>query len=189
MNERLTADELEQLLTVARHAVRVAVLDHCADHPDVADYPAALGEPGAVFVTLRRNGHLRGCIGTLEAFAPLVEAVADRARAAALHDPRFEPVEPRELDDLEVSVSVLSTPVPLEVASYDDLRGQLRPGLDGVVVDAGAHRATFLPSVWEEVPDREAFLLALWRKAGLPAHAWPPGIRLARYTAQHAPGP
>lgn len=189
MNERLTADELQQLLAAARHAVRVAVLDHCADHPDVADYSAALGEPGAVFVTLRRNGHLRGCIGSLEAFAPLVEAVADRARAAALQDPRFEPVAPRELDDLEVSVSVLSTPVPMDVASYDDLRRQLRPGVDGLVVDAGLHRATFLPTVWEEVPDPEAFLFALWRKAGLPAHAWPRGIRLSRYTAQHAPNP
>lgn len=185
--EHLTDSEMNQLLDVARRSVALAVLDHITYHPDLADHSPALAEHGAAFVTLRRHGRLRGCIGTLEAIEPLAEAVADRARAAALHDPRFEQVQPHELDDLEVSVSVLTQPAPIDVASYADLRARLRPGVDGLVVDATGHRATFLPSVWEELPDPEEFLSALWRKAGLPQRAWPSGIRLATYTAQHAP--
>ena len=187
MHDRLSAHELDELLTVAEQAVQLAVRDRRAYQPALADYSPALAERGAVFVTLRRHGQLRGCIGTLEAVDPLVEAVADRARAAALHDPRFEPVAPDELDGLEVSISVLSRPVPMAVVDHADLRAQLHPGIDGLVVEAGSHRATFLPSVWEELTDPAEFLAALWRKAGLPPGSWPPGIRCARYTAQHAP--
>ena len=187
MHDQLSAHELDELLGVAEKAVQLAVRERRAYHPTVADFPPTLAERGAVFVTLRRHGQLRGCIGTLEAVDPLVEAVADRARAAALHDPRFEPVTPDELDELDVSVSVLSPPAPLAVADHADLRAQLRPGIDGLVVEAGSHRATFLPSVWEDLADPDEFLHALWRKAGLPAGSWPPGIRCARYTAQHAP--
>ena len=185
--DHLTDDELSQLRRVAELSVRMAVLDHVAYHPDVADHSPALAERGAAFVTLRRHGRLRGCIGMLEAIEPLVETVADRAIAAALHDPRFEPVAPHELADLEVSVSVLTTPTPIDVASYDDLRARLRPGVDGLVVEADGHRATFLPAVWAELPDPDEFLTALWHKAGLPERAWPRGIRFATYTAQHSP--
>jgi hypothetical protein len=109
-----------------------------------------------------------GCAGIgTRSRRPLVEAVADRA-ALRPHDPRFEPVAPDELDGLEVSISVLSRPVPMAVADHADLRAQLRPGIDGLVVEAGSHRATFLPSVWEELTDPAEFLAALWRKAGLP---------------------
>ena len=187
MPHELTDDELQQLVDVARHAVESAVLRGTTYHPDVADFPPDLGEPGATFVTLRRQGRLRGCIGTLADVAPLVVAVADRARAAALADPRFEPVGPTELDDLEVSVSVLSQPAALPVTSHTDLLAALRPGTDGLVVDAGPYRATFLPSVWEELPDPQEFVDALWRKAGLRPRDWPHGIRISRYTAQHAP--
>ena len=164
---QLTEDQLQQLVHVAVQAVEAAVLHGTGHHPDVADHPAALGEPRAAFVTLRRHGRLRGCIGTLAATMPLVVTVADRARAAALDDPRFQPVQPHELDDLEVSVSVLTHPVPMTVAGFEELVSELRPGVDGIVVEAGANRATFLPSVWEELPDRLDFLDALWRKAGL----------------------
>ena len=184
---RLTAEQLDRLAQIAERAVVAAVRERRELHPDPADFAAPLREAAAVFVTLRRHGQLRGCIGMLEPIMPAVEAVADRARAAALHDPRFEPVRIDELDELDVSVSVLSRPIPLAVHSYDELRNRLRPGIDGVVVDAGRHRATFLPSVWEELPDVDDFLLALWRKAGLPHRAWPPGIIISCYTAQHAP--
>lgn len=183
----LTDDELRQVVHVAERSVETAVLRGACHHPDVADHPAALGEPRAAFVTLRRHGQLRGCIGTLAATAPLVVTVADQARAAALDDPRFQPVQPHELDDLEVSVSVLTRPVPLPMADFDQLVSALRPGVDGIVVEVGPNRATFLPSVWEELPDRLQFLDALWRKAGLPPRAWPRHIRISRYTAQHAP--
>lgn len=182
----LTAQELDALVEVAVESIRRAVAEGRRWEPDPAEHPEALRRPGATFVTLRRAGALRGCIGTLEATEPLVTAVADRARAAALADPRFLPVEPRELGDLEVSVSVLSAPGPLRVGSWQELRDALRPGVDGLVVEAGHHRATFLPSVWEELPAPEAFLDALWRKAGLPPRVWPAGIAISRYTAQHA---
>lgn len=185
--DALCADDMQRLVHVAEQAVELAVLHGATMHPDVADYPPSLAEPGAAFVTLRRHGRLRGCIGTLVATDPLVVAVADRARAAALADPRFDPVGPAELDDLEVSVSVLSAPRPLAVADFDGLVDALRPGIDGVVVDAGPHRATFLPSVWEELPQPLQFLDALWRKAGLQPRAWPRGIAISRYGAQHAP--
>ena len=184
---RLTAEQLDQLAEIAERSVVAAVRDRRELHPDPAGFAAPLRDAAAVFVTLRRHGQLRGCIGTLEATDPAVEAVADRARAAALHDPRFEPVGIDELDDLDVSVSVLSRPIPIDAHSYDDLRRRLRPGVDGVVVDAGRHRATFLPSVWEELADPDEFLHALWRKAGLVYRAWPPGIVISCYTAQHAP--
>jgi len=183
----LTSAELQQLVQVAEQAVAMAVLHGSTLHPDVGDFPRSLGEPGAVFVTLRRHGRLRGCIGTLVATDPLVVAVADRARAAALADPRFDPVRADELDEIEVSVSVLSPPRPLPVERFADLVDALHPGQDGLVVVAGGHRATFLPSVWEELPDPLAFLDALWRKAGLAPRAWPPDIAVSRYHAQHAP--
>ncbi|MGM0384818.1 MAG: AmmeMemoRadiSam system protein A [Actinomycetota bacterium] len=184
----LTAQELGLLVDVAVESVRQAVAEGRRWVPDPADHPEALRRLGATFVTLRRAGALRGCIGTLEATEPLVVAVADRARAAALADPRFLPVEPRELADLEVSVSVLSLMQPVPVGSWQELLEVLRPGVDGLVVEAGYHRATFLPSVWEELPGKEMFLDALWRKAGLPPRAWPAHIAISRYTAQHAGG-
>ena len=182
----LSDDDLQRLVRVAEQSVEVAVLRGATDHPDIADHPAALREPRAVFVTLRRHGHLRGCIGTLAATQPLVMAVADRARASALADPRFDPVQPHELDDLEVSVSVLTAPAPLAVDDFDELVAALRPGIDGIVVEAGQHRATFLPSVWEELTEPLQFLDALWLKADLSPRTWPPHIRISRYTAQHA---
>lgn len=181
----LSAEELAVLVEVAEEAVRLAVVEGQAWEPSPDTYPVALRRRGAVFVTLRRWGALRGCIGTLEATEPLVMATADRARAAALADPRFPPVEPTELAGLDLSVSVLSPAEPFPVGSWQELHDALRPGVDGLVVEAGYHRATFLPSVWEELPDPAAFLDALWRKAGLAPRAWPRGIRISRYTAQH----
>ena len=182
----LTDTELHQLAELAARSVRLAVAEGISLSPRPEDHPRSFGAPAAVFVTLRRGGQLRGCIGTLEASEPLVHAVADRARAAAQRDPRFDPVSVAELGDLAVSVSVLTTPSPLDVVGYDDLLTRVRPGVDGVVVDAGRHRATFLPSVWEELPHPRDFLAALWRKAGLPPRAWPQGTRISCYTAQHS---
>lgn len=186
MPAALSADELRQLADVARQAVLLAVRDRVAWWPDPADHPPALREPRAAFVTLRRHGRLRGCIGTMVGERPLVECVADRARAAAFADPRFDPVQRDELDDLDVSVSVLSPMEPFTVNGYDDLVRTLRPGVEGLLVEAGRCRATFLPSVWEELPDPADFVAHLWRKAGLPPRAWPPGITTSRYVAQHA---
>ncbi|MFM2078976.1 MAG: hypothetical protein RJA49_2866 [Actinomycetota bacterium] len=186
MTGRLSAAELRTLAQVASESVRRAVLDRRTWHPDLAAQPAVLQRPGAAFVTLRRDGKLRGCIGTLEAVEPLAWCVADRARAAALSDPRFRPIRRDDLPFLDVEVSVLSEPESFEADSYADLVTSLLPGVDGLLVESGPQRATLLPSVWEDLPNAEEFVGALWHKAGLMPGYWSPAIRLWRYTATFA---
>ena len=187
MSAHLAAADLETLREVATIAIHRAVSEWRTWRPDPDDYPAQLRAPGAAFVTLRRNGRLRGCIGTLDFDEPLVACVAARARAAALHDPRFQAVKRDELDDLTVEISVLTEPEPMNVDSYEDLLQSLRPGVDGVIVEADRHRATLLPAVWDDEPSAATFIAALWRKAGLRPGAWPAGIRVERYAAQKWP--
>lgn len=137
---------------------------------------------GACFVTLTQRGELRGCIGTLEAHRPLLNDVRANALAAAFHDPRFAPLSARELEFTDVEVSLLS---PLQALSFSceaEALAQLRPGLDGVVLEFGARRGTFLPQVWEQLPEASDFMAQLRRKAGLPAGFWHDEMRLYRYT-------
>ena len=141
-----------------------------------------MAEPGASFVTLTRHGDLRGCIGSLEAHRPLGLDVRENARAAAFRDPRFMPLSRAEFDDVRVEVSVLSPHEPLVVGSEKDALDALRPGIDGVVFEYGNSRSTFLPQVWEQLPDPAEFLAHLKRKAGLPLDFWTEGVRLSRYT-------
>ena len=147
---------------------------------------AWLDAPGASFVTLTSGrapgGALRGCIGSLEARRPLREDVEANAVAAALHDPRFAPLTARELDETVVEVSVLSAPAALPVADEAELLARLRPGVDGVVLSACGRRATFLPQVWEQLPDPADFLAHLRRKAGLPAGHWERDLTIETYT-------
>ena len=143
---------------------------------------AALDEPAATFVTLKCNGELRGCIGSLRVRRTLREDVAYNARAAAFEDPRFAKLTRREYDALSVEVSLLSPMAPIEVDGLAAACAVLRPGVDGVLLECGERRATFLPQVWDDVADAHAFLLLLQRKAGLPAGAWDPRTRLSRYT-------
>ena len=157
---------------------------------------AWLDAPGASFVTLTSGrapgGALRGCIGSLEARRPLREDVEANAVAAALHDPRFAPLTARELDDTVVEVSVLSAPAALPAADEAELLARLRPGVDGVVLSACGRRATFLPQVWEQLPDPADFLARLRRKAGLPADYWGRDVVVETYTVtawqEAAPG-
>ncbi len=142
-----------------------------------------LHEPGAVFVTLHNHGALRGCVGSLFAVRPLIEDVRKNAVAAALRDTRFSPVEAHELCDLEVEVTELSAPVPITFTSEADALAQLRPGEDGVVLRWGGHRATFLPQVWDALPEPEEFLAHLKRKAGLAEDFWDDAVELERYSA------
>jgi AmmeMemoRadiSam system protein A len=143
-----------------------------------------LREPGASFVTLRLEGALRGCIGSVEARRALGEDVAFNAHAAAYRDPRFAPVSAAERERLQVEVSVLSPREPLAVSSEAEALAKLRPGVDGVVLDFQDRRATFLPQVWEGLPDPVDFLGELRRKAGLPADFWHRDMRLSRYTVE-----
>lgn len=140
-----------------------------------------LFEPGAVFVTLKQNGALRGCVGSLLPVRPLIEDVRHNAVAAASRDPRFEPLAPRELDAVEIEVSKLTVPEPMPFTDEADALAQLRPGVDGVVLRCGARRATFLPQVWDSLPQPAAFLASLKRKAGLEPDFWDDEVRLERY--------
>ncbi|MBI1282934.1 MAG: AmmeMemoRadiSam system protein B [Thiobacillus sp.] len=141
-----------------------------------------LDEPGATFVTLTRQGELRGCIGTLEAHRPLGEDVRENAVAAAFRDPRFMPLSRDEFEDIRVEVSLLSPAEPLLVASEADALARLRPSVDGVVLEYGHYRSTFLPQVWEQLPNPAEFLAHLKRKAGLSMDFWAEQVRLSRYT-------
>jgi AmmeMemoRadiSam system protein B/AmmeMemoRadiSam system protein A len=125
-----------------------------------------------VFVTLNMNGQLRGCIGSLESRESVVEGVKHNAVNAAFHDPRFRPVKRAEMDDMDIEVSILSEPKPLEYTDYHDLLKKIRPGVDGVIIKYGMSGATFLPQVWEQLADKEEFLSHLCAKAGLHAYAW-----------------
>jgi AmmeMemoRadiSam system protein A len=165
------------LLAHARHAIESALGMEATPPPEAG----ILDRAGATFVTLRRNGALRGCIGTLDADRTLREDVALNARRAAFRDPRFDPLQPDELDGLTVEVSLLSAPEPIDCTSEAELLSRLDPARDGVVIEYQGKRATFLPQVWEQIPDPREFLRHLKRKAGLPDEFWSEELRVARY--------
>jgi AmmeMemoRadiSam system protein A len=145
---------------------------------DAIALPPILAEPGASFVTLERQGALRGCVGTLEAVRPLYDDV-QRNAVRAMRDPRLPPVTTDDWPDLDVKVSVLTAPEPVPVSGRDELLAVLRPGIDGLIITDGARRATFLPAVWAKLPEPERFLDALLAKAGLTS--WPDGLAVRRY--------
>ena len=144
------------------------------DHPDFA-------KRGATFVTLTIDGELRGCIGSLNAHRALGLDIHDNAVAAALRDPRFPPLSPAEFGRVRIEVSLLTEPEFLEFRDEADALAQLVPGRDGVIFFNGCQKATFLPQVWEQLPDRRSFMAALKQKARLPADFWGPNVMLARY--------
>jgi AmmeMemoRadiSam system protein A len=148
-----------------------------------SDHPA-LHEPGATFVTLTQGGALRGCIGSLEAWRPLEKDVRDNAKSAAFRDPRFPPLARTELEFTRVEVSLLTPAIPVEFADEDDAIRQMRPGIDGMIFECSGQRGTFLPQVWESLPDPHQFFAHLKQKAGFFADFWSPGIRLYRYEVQ-----
>jgi len=145
---------------------------------------ADLSQRGAVFVTLTKQGGLRGCIGSLEAWRVLHDDVVANACAAAFSDPRFEPLRAEDLSDIRVEVSLLSRAQPMAFTSEDDAVSQLRPNIDGVILECGRHRGTFLPQVWESLPEPRQFMAQLKRKAGLPPDFWSTDIRLSRYSVE-----
>ena len=140
-----------------------------------------LDSPGATFVTLTLDGALRGCIGSLEAWRALRVDVLENARASAFRDPRFPGLTPVEFGRVRVEVSLLGTAEPFAVAGEDDAVARLRPGIDGLILAWRGRRATFLPQVWDHLPDPSAFLGELRRKAGLPRDFWSPDLTLSRY--------
>lgn len=176
------------LLALAERAVRLAAAGGGRLVADDADYDEVLRRPGAAFVTLKRDGGLRGCIGSPMAWRPLIEDVADNAHGAAVRDPRFAPLTERELDGLTLSVSVLTPPQPLPVNSEADLLAKLRPGIDGLIIEDQGHRALFLPAVWESLPDPRRFLAHLKQKAGMAPDHWSPSFRALTFQAVELKG-
>ena len=178
MNQRLPGTELLQL---ARGSIEYG-LTHKAPLPvNCDDWPPEMREPGATFTTLRVAGKLRGCCGTLKAVHPLARDVTHSAYQAAFQDPRFDPVVADELDGIRMEVSVLSPLESIPVTDEADLLDRLEPGTDGLVILADGRRATFLPQVWEMLPDARQFLAALKTKCGLPADYWSERIEFQRY--------
>jgi AmmeMemoRadiSam system protein A len=189
---RLTETQGETLLAVAADAIAAVLMTGSRQITDVSRHDAELRAPGATFVTLQRDEQLLGCIGTLDPVRSLVADVAHNAVAAAFADPRMPPVDHVDFEVMSIEISLLSDRERLPVTSYEELAGALRVGTDGLVVEAPGGRATFLPAVWRHFDDDvDAFLGALWRKAGLPARAWCGRTRCERYTTEKLvdPGP
>jgi len=180
----LNKEQQEVLLKLARQSIENG---YKTGHPlgvDLRDYPPELVKPAATFVTLEKKRQLRGCIGMLEAVLPLVEDVVENAFSAAFKDPRFPPVEKNEIDELDIHISILGKPEPIHFASEQELLDQIRPHIDGLILQEGSQRGTFLPSVWETLPDKKQFLRHLKNKAGLPADYWSDAIKVHRYTTE-----
>ncbi|MGD8547322.1 MAG: AmmeMemoRadiSam system protein A [Thiohalophilus sp.] len=172
------------LLDIARHSIEHGLQYARPLIPDVHNYSEKLQEITASFVTLKIHGQLRGCIGSLEARQPLVMDVAENAYAAAFRDPRFPPVSESEFTQLEYHISLLTPAEPLQFRDEADLISQLQPNVDGLVLEDGRHRGTFLPSVWESLPDRKQFLQQLKLKAGLSPDYWSDTVKVSRYTVE-----
>lgn len=172
MTEPLTEEEKGILLCLAREALERGVRGEEIPPLDPAALTPALQSEGASFVTLTIDGQLRGCIGALEAYQSLAEDVREHAVAAALRDPRFPPVMPAELPRIRIEISRLTRPQPVSYADADDLLAKLNPGLDGLILRDGYRRATFLPQVWAQLPEKETFLNHLCLKMGVSPDLW-----------------
>jgi uncharacterized protein len=177
-------EERSLLLDVARRSIQHGLKQGGALIVDLDDYPEHLTQERACFVTLNRMGQLRGCIGTLEAYQPLISDVAEHAWAAAFRDPRFPSLQNNEFADLEIHISILSQPEPMSFKDEADLIEQIRPGIDGLIMEDSGRKGTFLPSVWEQLGDRKEFLAHLKQKAGLPVSHWSDTLRMWRYTTE-----
>lgn len=173
-------DELGRLLI---RLARGAIAGRFGAAPVVIPDLPQLREPGATFVTLMLESALRGCIGSLTARRPLIEDVQENACGAAFRDPRFPPLTDREWPTTRVEVSLLTAPEALEFGSEAEALASLRPGVDGVVLSAEGRRSTFLPQVWDQLPEPADFLAQLKVKAGLPRNYWSAEIRLECYQA------
>jgi len=174
----MQVDELGRaLIGCARHAIATEF----ALAVDAPPEHVALLRPGATFVTLYHRGELRGCIGSLRATRELGFDVRENALAAAFRDPRFDPLTATEFEATWVEISLLSPAQSMRFDTEGELRARLRPGIDGVTLELDQHRATFLPQVWDALPDPGDFLAALKHKAGFPLNFWSPRLNVALY--------
>jgi len=172
MDDRLTPEEKQTLLILARESLEAGVRHLPLPSLDLESLTPTLRTEGASFVTLTVHGDLRGCIGALEPYQPLAEDVREHAVAAAIEDYRFPQVQENELAKIQIEVSRLTVPIPLDYKDAADLLTKLRPGMDGVILRDGSRRATFLPQVWEKIPGAAAFLANLCYKMGAASDTW-----------------
>ncbi len=168
----LSPSNRSALLAIARDAITAAANQLPLPELELNAFPDALRETRVCFVTLHNRGELRGCIGGLEARQPLALDVQEHAVGAATSDPRFPPVSPKELARLSIEISVLTTPELIPHKTPQELLAALRPRVDGVILRSGYRRATFLPQVWDKVPDPEIFMEMLSEKMGAHCNAW-----------------
>ena len=179
-----SAELRQQMLSCAAASIRYG-LEHRRVMPiRIEDYPLPLQQLRACFVTLEHQGQLRGCIGQLQAVQALILDVVHNAYAAAFSDPRFAPLSRTEYPGLELHISILSVPEPMQVHSEEELLQQLRPGIDGLILADGPRRATFLPSVWEQLPTARNFVAQLKRKAGMAPTHWSTSMQVSRYSTE-----
>lgn len=172
MENQLTSEERAILLKLARQAMESAVREVKLESLNLQSLPEPLRQRGATFVTLTRKGELRGCIGALEPQTTLAEDVREHAIAAAQQDFRFPPVQPSELPEINIEISRLTIPQDLDYDSPENLINRIRPHVDGVIIFDGWNRATFLPQVWEKLPDPETFFSHLCMKMGASPDLW-----------------
>lgn len=178
----LTKEQQQLLLQLAKDSIQHG-LRHGKPLPvNPNDYPPELQEIRATFVTLEIEGQLRGCIGMLEAMYPLVVDIASNAFSAAFRDYRFAPLTESEFSRLEIHLSILTPSEPIPFSTEQDLIRQLRPGIDGLIMQEGGRRGTFLPAVWESLSEPEEFLQHLKLKSGLPKNYWSDTLKVYRYT-------
>ena len=185
-----TAEQGQVLVKLARHTIMDklgrTISGSDSDALTRARQDEGFQFHGGTFVTLKIHGKLRGCIGSLTSTQTVWDGIKRNAVNAAFHDPRFAPLTPKELDQTEIEVSILTEPRPLEHRSGQDLTQKLRVNVDGVIIRQGHASATFLPQVWEQLPRPEAFLSHLCTKAGLPADAWQnPELEVLTYQVQY----
>jgi len=180
----LNKEQQLRLLDLAKSSIQHGLQTGRPLKINLTDFPAELTERRATFVTLHKHHQLRGCIGMLEAVRPLVEDIAENAFLAAFRDPRFPPLAADEFGELDIHLSILTPAEPVSFTSEQDLITQLQPGIDGLILEEGHRRGTFLPSVWEQLPEPEQFLRHLKQKAGLPPDHWSDSIRIFRYRTE-----
>ncbi len=167
----LTPEQKKVILEIAKSAIKEAVLGKkIIDKEALLQKYPWLAQKGAVFVTINEFNQLRGCIGSIIAHQSLLDDIIANAKSAALNDPRFKPLSASELDKIEIEVSLLTPPKPLPYKDIADLKNKIRPGIDGVILQYNGYQATYLPSVWEQLPIFEEFFSTLCQKAGLPAN-------------------
>ena len=181
---QLSPEYREVLLGVASKSIENGLATGKSATINAADYPKQLQQKRACFITLKLNDALRGCIGHLEAIQPLVADVAENAYSAAFRDPRFPPIEIKEIEDLAIHISVLTPAKPIVFTSETNLIEIIRPGIDGLILEEGLNRGTFLPSVWDALPEPRDFLNHLKQKAGLPMDYWSDAIKIFRYETE-----